>query len=55
MKILRMVSKPAAWGSGWTSAILCFSAAAGYWLAGERRKSMFWVAFGVAEAISIVW
>jgi len=54
-EILKMLSKPAAWGSGWTSAILCFSAAAGYWLAGEHRKAIFWVVFGAAEIVSILW
>ena len=29
-EVLKMVSKPAAWGSGWTSSFLCFSAASGY-------------------------
>jgi len=42
MKFLKMLSKPAAWASGWTSAALCFSAAIGYWLAGERKKSICW-------------
>jgi len=26
----------------WTSAILCFSAASGYWLAGERKRAICW-------------
>ena len=34
-----MLSRPGALVSGWTSAILCFSAASGFWLAGETRKS----------------
>jgi hypothetical protein len=34
-----MLSRPAAWTSGWTSAVLCFSAA-GYWLAGEQRRAL---------------
>ncbi|MDP9267320.1 MAG: hypothetical protein M3P27_03215 [Acidobacteriota bacterium] len=55
MKILNMLSKPAAWASGWTSAILCFSAASGFWLAGQRGKAIWWVAFGVAEIVTIVW
>jgi hypothetical protein len=55
MDFLKIISKPAAWGSGWTSAVLCFSAAAGYWLAGEHRKAIFWVAFGAIEIVSILW
>lgn len=55
MKLLRALSKPAAWGSGWTSAILCFSAATGYWLAGERRRAICWVVFGTAEVAAIVF
>jgi hypothetical protein len=54
MKLLKMLSKPAAWGSGWTSAILCFSAATGYWLAGERRRSICWMVLGVIEVGAIV-
>lgn len=54
MKFVKMLSKPAAWGSAWTSAILCFSAAAGYWLAGERRRAVFWVVLGAVEVGAIV-
>jgi hypothetical protein len=54
MKFLKMLSKPAAWGSGWTSAILCFSAATGYWLAGERRRAICWVVLGAVEVGAIV-
>jgi len=54
MKILKMLSKPAAWGSGWTSAFLCFSAATGYWIAGEPKRAMCWVGLGVAEIAAIV-
>jgi len=53
MKILKMLSKPAAWGSGGASAILCFSAASGFWLAGERVRAMVWVALGVVEVAAI--
>jgi len=38
MRIIKMLSKPAAWASGWTSAILCFSAAAGYLGAGKNAE-----------------
>ena len=55
MKILQVLAKPAAWGSGWTSAVLCFSAASGYWLAGQRGKAIAWAAFGVAEVVAILW
>ncbi len=54
MKILKMLSKPAAWASGWTSAFLCFSAATGYWLAGERRRAVFWTVLGAVEVGAIV-
>jgi len=54
MKLLKMLSKPAAWGSGWTSAILCFSAATGYWLAGERRRAICWIVLGTIEVGAIV-
>ncbi len=55
MKLLKILSKPAALTSGWTSAILCFSAATGFWLAGERRRAICWVALGAAEVTAIVW
>jgi hypothetical protein len=54
MKILKMLSKPAAWGSGWTSAILCFSAASGYWIAGEHKRAACWIGLGVVEVAAIV-
>lgn len=54
MRLLKILSKPAAWGSGWTSAVLCFSAATGYWLAGEQRRAMCWIALGAAEVAAIV-
>lgn len=53
-KILKAISKPAAWGSGWTSAILCFSAATGYWLAGEHKRSICWIALGAVELGAIL-
>ena len=54
MKLLELLSKPAAMASGWTSAILCFSAAIGYWLAGEHRRAMCWVVLGAVEVAAIV-
>jgi len=54
MRILRVISKPAAWASGWTSAILCFSAAAGYLGAGEQRRAIFWVILGAVEVAAIL-
>ena len=54
MRFVKMLSKPAAWASGWTSAILCFSAATGYWLAGERRRAIFWVVLGAVEVAAIL-
>jgi hypothetical protein len=54
MKLLKMLSKPTAWASGWTSAVLCFSAASGYWLAAERGRALCWVALGTVEVAAIV-
>jgi hypothetical protein len=54
MEVLRMLSKPAAWGSGSTSAFLCFSAALGYWFAGERTRAIVWIVLGVAEVAAMV-
>ena len=51
---LELLSRPAAWASGWTSAALCGSAAIGYWLAGERRRALAWIALGVAEVAAIL-
>ncbi len=53
-KLLKMLSKPAAWASGWSSAVLCFSAATGYWLAEERARAICWVALGAIEVAAIV-
>ena len=53
-KLLRVLSKPAAWASGWTSAILCFSAATGYWVAGEHRRALCWVVLGAVEIAAIL-
>jgi len=53
-RILEILSKPAAMASGWTSAILCFSAAVGYWLAGEHRRAICWVVLGAVEVAAIV-
>jgi hypothetical protein len=55
MNLLKMLSKPAAWASGWTSAILCFSAATGYWLANERRRAICWAVLGAVEVSAIVF
>jgi hypothetical protein len=53
MKILKMLSKPGALVSGWTSAILCFSVASGFWLAGERGRAIIWSVIGVVEVFAI--
>jgi hypothetical protein len=55
MKLLKILSKPGALVSGWTSAILCFSAASGFWLAGERGKAICWIVLGAVEVLAIVW
>jgi len=54
MKILKILSKPGALVSGWTSAILCFSAASGFWLAAERGRAIVWAVIGVIEVLAIV-
>ena len=54
MNLLRIISKPAAWASGWTSAILCFSAASGYWLAGQHRRAVVWLVLGAFEIAALV-
>jgi hypothetical protein len=54
MKILEILSKPAALTSGWTSAVLCFSAATGFWLAGEHRRAICWIVLGTAEVAAMV-
>jgi hypothetical protein len=54
MKLLQMLSKPGALVSGWTSAILCFSAASGFWLAGERGRAIVWTVIGLVEVFAIV-
>jgi hypothetical protein len=54
MKLLKIISKPAAWASGWSSAVLCFSAATGYWVADERGRAICWVTLGVVEVAAIV-
>jgi hypothetical protein len=54
MRALEMLSRPAGLVSGWTSAILCFSAATGFWLAGENRRAIVWVVLGTAEVAAVV-
>jgi hypothetical protein len=54
MKFLQTISKPAAWASGWSSAALCFSAATGYWIAGEHKRAIFWIVLGSVEVGAIV-
>jgi hypothetical protein len=55
MRLLKMLSKPGALVSGWTSAVLCFSAASGFWLAGERGRAICWTVIGAVEVIAIVF
>jgi hypothetical protein len=55
MTLLKMLSKPGALVSGWTSAVLCFSAASGFWLAGERGRAICWTVIGAVEVIAIVF
>jgi hypothetical protein len=54
MKILKFLAKPAGWASGSASAILCFSAAAGFYGAGEPRRAIFWAVLGVAEVAALL-
>ncbi len=55
MNILKIIAKPGAWASGWTSAILCFSAASGFWLSGAHKKAALWGVLGVVEICAVVW
>ena len=55
MKLLEAISKPGALVSGWTSAILRFSAASGFWLAGARGRAACWLVIGTIEVIAIAW
>jgi len=52
--MIKTIGKFGAWGSGWTSAALCFSAAVGYWISGQRGRAAFWAVFGVVEVSAIV-
>jgi hypothetical protein len=54
-RVIQMLAKPNAWTSGWASAILCLSAASGYWLAGEHRRAICWAALGAVEVAAIVF
>jgi hypothetical protein len=53
MKLLEMLSKPAAMFSGSTSALLCYSAALGFWLAGEHRRAIVWIVLGSVEVAAV--
>jgi len=55
LKFLKTLAKPGAWASGWTSAILCFSAASGFWIAGQHKKSICWLVLGLVEVVAVVW
>jgi hypothetical protein len=55
MGLLKIIAKPGAWASGWTSAILCFSAASGFWLAAEHKKAIVWLVLGVVEVVAVLW
>jgi hypothetical protein len=52
---LKVFAKFGAWGSGLTSAILCFSAAIGFWIDGQHKKSICWVVLGLVEVIAVLW
>ena len=54
MDFLKLISKPAARVSGGTSAVLCFSAAAGFWVAGQHNRAICWIVLGVLEIGAIV-
>jgi hypothetical protein len=53
MRVLEMLSRPAGLVSGWTSAILSFSAATGFWLAGEHLRAIVW-ALGTPEVAAVI-
>jgi len=52
---LTMFARVGAWGSGLASAILCFSAASGFWIDGNHKKSICWLILGLAEVVAVVW
>jgi hypothetical protein len=54
MRFLELISRPAAMVSGSTSAILCFSAAMGFFLAGQQVRAIVWLVLGLAEVLAIV-
>ncbi len=54
MKALKTFAKLGAWGSGWTSAILALSAAAGFWVDGQHKKSICWLVLAVAEVLAVI-
>jgi len=55
VNLVRSFAKLGAWGSGLTSAILCFSAAAGFWIDGQHKKSICWLVLGIFEVFAVVW
>lgn len=55
MNVLTTIAKFGAWGSGWTSAILCFSAASGFWVSGSHKKAIVWVVLGAVEVCAVLW
>jgi len=54
MNVLKFIAKPAGWVSGSASAILCFSAAAGFYGAGEPKRAICWLILGVAEVAALL-
>jgi hypothetical protein len=55
VRVLKAFAKLGAWGSGWTSAILCLSAASGFWIDGQHKKSICWAVLALVEIVAIVW
>jgi len=55
LKLFKSFARVGAWGSGLTSAILCFSAATGFWIDGQHKKSIFWLVLGIAEVVAVFW
>jgi hypothetical protein len=55
MHFLNTIAKWGAWGSGSVSAVLCFSAAAGFWVSRQHKKSICWIVLGIIEVLAVVW
>jgi hypothetical protein len=55
MNALEVIASIGGWASGWTSAVLCFSAAAGFWISGSHKKAIVWAVLGLIEVVAVLW